>query len=290
MAHFFTKHEMKKYDKKLEEENYLDTNRFKSQLKDEISRDNHRTNIDSAKKKAVLQGMNYDGFHQMVLGADLKGIKQGEIYSINSEKTNTIMNNISTSNKFNNNVEILQNAFTLNEKENIPFPFSSKILKEGEHREDNVTFDQKNFIKEFKFINNTFKKTEDLNIENEKLNENLDKKLYLIFSYAENFNKILEEGKLPSDIFLDLVNSLAEILLFFLIKKEIENAYGVFGYLKIFFSAKFFSSSKIFIGKKQKNMYSDIALIMEEIIPEIKEENEIKKYEEILNFMKNSFK
>jgi len=51
MAHFFTKHEMKKYDKILSEENYLDTNRFKSQLREEISKDNHRTNIDSAKKR-----------------------------------------------------------------------------------------------------------------------------------------------------------------------------------------------------------------------------------------------
>merc|ERR1712032_1009887 len=110
MAHFFTKHEMKVYDKKLSEENYLDANRFKSQLKDEISKDIHRVNLDSAKKKAVTQHMNYDGFHQMVLGADLKGIKQGEIYTINSERTNTIMNNISTQNKYNDNIEILQNS------------------------------------------------------------------------------------------------------------------------------------------------------------------------------------
>ena len=117
MAHFFTKHEMKKYDKKLTEENYLDANRFKNQLRDEISRDNHRTNIDSAKKKAVLQCMNYDGFHQMVLGADLKGIKPGDLYSIKSNQSNTIMNNTSIQNKYNENIEILQNAFTVDNKE-----------------------------------------------------------------------------------------------------------------------------------------------------------------------------
>ena len=51
MAHFFSKHEMNKYDKKLSEENFLNANRFKDQLRDEISRDNHRTNLDYAKKK-----------------------------------------------------------------------------------------------------------------------------------------------------------------------------------------------------------------------------------------------
>jgi hypothetical protein len=66
MARFFSKNEMEKYDKKLTEEYYLNADRFKDQLKNEITKDNQRINVDSAKKKAVLHGMNYDGFHQMV--------------------------------------------------------------------------------------------------------------------------------------------------------------------------------------------------------------------------------
>jgi hypothetical protein len=35
-------------------------------------------NVDSAKKKAVMYHMDYDGFRQMVLGANLYNIKRGE--------------------------------------------------------------------------------------------------------------------------------------------------------------------------------------------------------------------
>ena len=56
--------------------------KYKTELKEAINTENHRVNIDSAKKKAVMQGMNYDGFHQMVLGADLKGVNPRDILEL----------------------------------------------------------------------------------------------------------------------------------------------------------------------------------------------------------------
>jgi hypothetical protein len=284
MAHFFTKHEMKKYDKKLTEENYLDANRFKNQLRDEISRDNHRTNIDSAKKKAVLQCMNYDGFHQMVLGADLKGIKPGDLYSIKSNQSNTIMNNTSIQNKYNENIEILQNAFTVDNKE---IKTLDNILKNKEKNEMN--FNQKTFIKEYKIIN--LNKNADNN--NENLYINLSKKIDLINLYGEeNFQNMLDEAKLQSDVFLDLVNTFGEILTFYFNKKDFDMISKCFINIKIFFNAKNYSSSKIFIGKKQKNLYNEIIRNLEKLNIELNLEvvNEKNKIEEIINFLKIYFK
>ena len=48
----------------------------------DIDFDNRRTNVDSSKKMAVLQHMDYDGFRQMVLGANLKPIKAGSTMNI----------------------------------------------------------------------------------------------------------------------------------------------------------------------------------------------------------------
>jgi hypothetical protein len=284
MAHFFTKHEMKKFDKKLTEENYLDTNRFKSQLRDEISRDNHRTNIDSAKKKAVLQCMNYDGFHQMVLGADLKGIKPGDLYSIKSNQTNTIMNNISIQNKYNDNIEILQNAFTIEDKE---IKIKENIFKNIEKNE--INFDQKTFIKEYKIIN----LNKNSNIDNEILGENLSKKFDLINFYGEeHFQKMLDEAKLQSDVFLDLVNTLGEIFIFYVNKKDFGFIFKCFTFIKIFFVAKYYYALKMFIGKKQKNLYIEIITFLEKLVIKLKEEevNEKNILDDVTSFLKIYFK
>jgi hypothetical protein len=41
-----------------------------------------RSNEDSAKKRACIQGMDYEGFRQMVLGANLFPLKSGSTASI----------------------------------------------------------------------------------------------------------------------------------------------------------------------------------------------------------------
>ena len=59
----------------------------KVELQKDIDWDNRRTNVDSAKKLAVMQHMEYDGFRQMVLGAHIKPIKKGEAASIYQNKS-----------------------------------------------------------------------------------------------------------------------------------------------------------------------------------------------------------
>lgn len=50
----------------------------KNELFESINDENKRINVDSAKKRAVLQGMDYDGFRQMVLGANIFPVKTKE--------------------------------------------------------------------------------------------------------------------------------------------------------------------------------------------------------------------
>ena len=63
-------------------EELLNMNELKKELKSEMNVENKRVNVDSAKKLACLQHMDYDNFAQMVLGANLKPIKQGAAINI----------------------------------------------------------------------------------------------------------------------------------------------------------------------------------------------------------------
>jgi hypothetical protein len=54
----------------------------------DIDYDHKRSNVDSAKKRAVLQHMDYDGFHQMVLGANLFSINSKELNNFSAGKAN----------------------------------------------------------------------------------------------------------------------------------------------------------------------------------------------------------
>jgi len=297
MARFFTKHEMAKFDKKLTEDDYLNANRYKEQLKDEISKDNHRINIDSAKKKAVIQGMNYDGFHQMVLGADLKGIKQGEIANINSK--NTIMNSINTQTKLNNPLEILKNAFVpINEDES-----SNKAIKglkeikleanELIESSKKDIYDQKLFTKEWKLINlnNNSKSINDQETAKlHNLDPNQSQKILLIRKFGlDGFTSMLQEEKLVSDVFLELLNLMSEMASFNISNKDFQMLKEIFNYLKVIIESKFFKNLKIFIGKRQKNNFYQLKQQLEsEEIKEIyqaSEENKEYEMEEFLNIL-----
>lgn len=52
---------------------------LKSELSESLAEEQHHQNIDNAKKRAVKQMMDYEGFRQMVLGADLKPMDSKEI-------------------------------------------------------------------------------------------------------------------------------------------------------------------------------------------------------------------
>jgi hypothetical protein len=60
------------------DEGNLNTQKVKGQLAKDIDWDNRRTNVDSSKKIACMQQMDYDGFRQMVLGANLKPMKKDQ--------------------------------------------------------------------------------------------------------------------------------------------------------------------------------------------------------------------
>ena len=64
------------------DESQLTVNHAKKTMVEDMDWDNKRVNVDSAKKIAVMQHMEYDGFRQMVLGANLKPSKAGQITSI----------------------------------------------------------------------------------------------------------------------------------------------------------------------------------------------------------------
>jgi hypothetical protein len=68
----------------------------KGELAHSIDEDHRRINIDSAKKRAVVQGMDYDGFRQMVLGAHLKPIKSEEVKELYDSKAKVIMNTVAS--------------------------------------------------------------------------------------------------------------------------------------------------------------------------------------------------
>lgn len=267
MARFFTKHEMAKFDKKLTEENFLDPNKYKQELKNAISNENHRTNVDSAKKKAVIQGMNYDGFHQMVLGADLKGLKQGEFTSISNN--NSILNNTNTQKKFTSEVDILTNAFVVDGKKK-DIEIKDELINLRLDEQPNK-LDQNHFIKEWKLISIKNNK-EDILISQDINNDNIILENAQIYIKATSFEKyhllkkfetlefltLLDEKKIPSDIFLDMLNLFGEILLSYLKIKDTNGILVIFNYLKIFTESKYYSSLKIFIGKKQKAIFSEL--------------------------------
>ncbi|CAI2379102.1 unnamed protein product [Moneuplotes crassus] len=63
-------------------EESLTIEKVKAELPDALNEENKRVNVDSSKKLACKQYMDYDGFHQMVLGANLIPIKKGSLDSI----------------------------------------------------------------------------------------------------------------------------------------------------------------------------------------------------------------
>ena len=52
---------------------------LRGELQESIQYEEHRSNVDQAKKRAVKQLMDYNNFQQMVLGADLKPLKRQEL-------------------------------------------------------------------------------------------------------------------------------------------------------------------------------------------------------------------
>lgn len=112
MSRFHSKHEIAKQDMKLKSQNIVDSTKYKDDLKIDINKEYHRINVDSAKKKAVMQRMDYDNFHQMVLGADIKGLRPEEIVYVKFDKTEKVLNNVATKEKLCKEIDVLEGVFT----------------------------------------------------------------------------------------------------------------------------------------------------------------------------------
>ena len=65
-------------------------------LKQGLAEEETKKNINDSKFRAVAQRMDYPGFHQMVLGANLKPTKAGEMYTITDEKKSIFNSNFRT--------------------------------------------------------------------------------------------------------------------------------------------------------------------------------------------------
>eukprot|EP00826_Nyctotherus_ovalis_P061862 TRINITY_DN8850_c0_g2_i2.p1 TRINITY_DN8850_c0_g2~~TRINITY_DN8850_c0_g2_i2.p1 ORF type:complete len:244 (+),score=42.26 TRINITY_DN8850_c0_g2_i2:26-733(+) len=74
-------------------EDALSCKTMQKEFERSVKEDTTRKNEDTAKKRAVeqgtlilIEGMDYDNFHQMVLGANLKPIKKGDFMNVTSQK------------------------------------------------------------------------------------------------------------------------------------------------------------------------------------------------------------
>ena len=228
MARYYSEYEIAKADKQLNTD-LLNNDKYKKDLKVAINEENHRSNVDRAKKKAVSQYMDYDNFHQMVLGADLhNGMNLNDVIDIKPEKA--ILNSISENKEFENKVK------------------NDLFLK--------------NFVKDDnkKIIN--FKNDDEITIQKFKKNvtnfNSVDDKINYIFNNVniEKFKELFNVNIIDSDLFGDLIynfglylNNLNEIN---------DKSKFLIECLNIIENSVYFNKLKMFIGKKHKNIYNEI--------------------------------
>lgn len=262
MARYYSNHEISNFDKQLNEDKLFNTNKYKKELKDALNKENHRVNIDSAKKKAVMQRMDYDGFHQMVLGADIKGIKPNEIININTNSS--IMNNIINQQKFGLEKDVFAKNF---------IPDIEKVLDKeglvdgmnGLRIEDNKTKDLKVFTKQWKAKGNVYEKID----------------LLLSLNELNVLENMLDNGVLQSDLFLDVIYTIGTYIL----DKNADEVRLNFliGSLDVITKNKQFNNLKKFLGKKHKTLYKGIQDVKDSIFE--KDKNSLEIVDKILLYL-----
>ena len=198
MTRFYTEYELKKQDKKLNEDLLISSDKFKNDLKVAINEENHRSNVDRAKKKACSQYFDYDKFHQMVLGADLKGMKLDDVINIEPDKA--VLNPISEIKAKNITQDIFKTNFVTNNDENI----SKK----------NFIYDESITLNKFK---NEFKKFDNCTSKINYLYDNFTKEYFY-----QLFNVDTIDSDLFTGIILNIGNYLKET------KEKVKNDKNVF--------------------------------------------------------------
>ena len=229
MTRFYTEYELKKQEMKLNEALFENTEKYKEDLKVAINEENHRSNVDRAKKKSCEQYFDYDKFHQMVLGADLKGMKMDDVIKIEPDKA--ILNPISEiKSKSNNPQDIFSGNFV---------PIEPKTKK-------NKTLDDSMTLSKFKI---EFKNFETPANKINYLYDNFNKELFL-----ELFNVDIIDADLFTGLILNVGLYLKET------KEQTKNDKNEFLFycIDILEKAKYFQKYKMFLGKKHKSPYSEI--------------------------------
>ncbi|CDW74897.1 atp12-domain-containing protein [Stylonychia lemnae] len=137
------------YQLKIKQERFsedkLTCQEVKRELGHSLNEESQRINVDSAKKRAVLQHMDYDGFRQMVLGANLKSIKAGSAQNIITTQYTQNVNFIASYNAIANigyDEEIVRKTLSMALEDKLEAPtsqedferFFSKKLKDSMKR------------------------------------------------------------------------------------------------------------------------------------------------------------
>ena len=229
MTRFYTEYELKKQDKQLNEDLLVSTEKFRDDLKGAINEENHRSNVDRAKKKACAQYFDYDKFHQMVLGADLKGMKLDDVLKIEPDKA--VLNPISEAKNKNTNQDIFKSDFVTNDER-------------GPKR--NLVIDETMTLNKFK---NEFKKFDNCTSKINYLYDNFTKEFFY-----ELFNVDTIDADLFTGLILNIGNYLKET------KEKVKNDKNVFLFecLDVLTKMKYFPKLKMFIGKKHKSPYLEL--------------------------------
>ena len=228
MARYFSEYEIAKTDKQLNTD-LLNNDKYKKDLKTAINEENHRSNVDRAKKKAVSQYMDYDNFHQMVLGADLhNGLNLNDVIDIKPEKA--ILNSISENKEFENKV-----------KNDL---FLKNFVKDDNKKIINFKEDDEITIQKFK------KNIKNLN--------SVDDKMNYIFNNVkiEKFKELFNINIIDSDLFSDLIYNFG--LYLNNLNENNDKSKFLIECLNILENCAYFNKLKMFIGKKHKNIYNEI--------------------------------
>ena len=228
MTRFYTEYELKKQEMKLNEALFENPEKYKEDLKVAINEENHRSNVDRAKKKSCAQYFDYDKFHQMVLGADLKGMKLDDVIKIEPEKA--ILNPISEIKNKCNPQDIFSGNF-------VPITHNNKVNK---ILNDDMT------LNKFKI---EFKKFDNPNNKINYLYDNFNKDLFFELFNVDNID---------TDLFTQLILNIGLYLKD--TKEQVKNDKNefLFNCIDIIQQMKYFQKYKMFLGKKHKAPYIEI--------------------------------
>jgi len=228
MTRFYSEYELKKQDLKLNEGLFENTEKYKEDLKAAINEENHRSNVDRAKKKSCAQYFDYDKFHQMVLGADLKGMKIDDVIKIEPEKA--ILNPISE----------------VKNKCNPQDIFSGNFVPVEQNPKKNIIYDDSITLNKFK-------------IEFKKFDNPLNKINYLYDNLTKDlFFSLFNVDSIDADLFTSLILNIGLYLKDTKEKNNNDKNIFLFDCLDILEKTKYFQKNKMFIGKKHKSPYIEI--------------------------------